>query len=119
MRPALAAVAPHLAALPAGTPVNVNTAPPAILATLAEGLTPDQWAAIVEGRARKPYSTVAEFRARLPEGVRLDGEDGLAVKSDWFYATIEARQGLSVARARALIHRAPGRAGVVVWQTVE
>jgi len=116
---ALAAVAPYLAALPAGTPVNVNTAPPAVLAALADGLTPDQWSAIVDGRARKPFSTVAEFRARLPDGARLDGEDGLAVRSDWFYVTTEARQGLSVARARALVHRAPGRAGAVVWQTVE
>jgi len=117
--PALAAVAPYLAALPGGTPVNVNTAPPAVLAALVDGLNPDQWSAFVDGRARKPFTTVAEFRARLPEGARLDGEDGLAVRSDWFLVTIEARQGLSVARARALVYRGAGRASTVVWQTVE
>ena len=48
--PALAAVAPYLAALPGGTPVNVNTASPAVLAALVDGLNPDQWSAFVDGR---------------------------------------------------------------------
>src|SRR6266545_6563498 len=89
----LAALAPLVAALPRGTPVNVNTAPAEVLAT------------IVADRARKPYTTIAEFRARLPQGVRLANEDALAVKSDHFIVTIEARQGDTLARVRALLHR--------------
>jgi hypothetical protein len=45
----------------------------------------------------------------------------LDVKSDWFEISIEARQGDTIARARALLRRsASGSAWpVVVWQTVE
>ena len=104
--PALAAVAPYLAALPGGTPVNVNTASPAVLAALVDGLNPDQWSAFVDGRARKPFTTVAEFRARLPEGARLDGEDGLAVRSDWFLRDHRSAAGpVGGARPRAAVPR--------------
>jgi len=45
----------------------------------------------------------------------------LAVKSDWFVVSIEARQGDTVARARALFRRSAAASEwpTVVWQTVE
>jgi general secretion pathway protein K len=116
---ALAAVAPFLVALPAGTPVNVNTAPPEVLAALVDRLPGDALAALVASRARKPFSTIAEFRSRLPEGASIAADETLAVKSDFFYVTIEARQGATVARARALLRRRGSEWPGVVWQTVE
>ncbi len=71
---ALAAVAPFLSALPAGTPVNVNTAPAEVLATIVDGLDSDGLAALVAGRAQKPFATIAEFRSRLPQGATLSSE---------------------------------------------
>jgi general secretion pathway protein K len=118
-QPALAAVVPFLAALPAGTPVNVNTAPAEVLASIVDKLSGDALASLVAGRARKPFTTVAEFRARLPEGATLGSDEGLSVKSDFFYVTIEARQGSTVARARALLRRRASEWPEVVWQTVE
>ncbi len=115
----LAAVAPFLAALPAGTPVNVNTAPPEVLAAVVDKLTGEGLAALVASRAQKPFTTIAEFRARLPEPASVIADDTLSVKSDYFYVTIEARQGLTVARARALLHRRGGAWPDVVWQVVE
>jgi general secretion pathway protein K len=117
--PALAAVAPFLSALPAGTPVNVNTAPPEVLAAVVDKLDGDALARLVASRVQKPFTTVAEFRARLPEPASVVADDTLAVKSDYFYVTIEARQGLTVARARALLHRRSGAWPDVVWQVVE
>jgi general secretion pathway protein K len=116
---ALAAVAPLLSALPAGTPTNVNTAPPEVLAAIVLNLGGDGVAALVAGRAQKPYTTVAEFRARLPQGSTLAGEESLDFKSDQFYVTIEARQGRTLARARALLHRGNGEWPAVIWQVVE
>jgi general secretion pathway protein K len=117
--PALAAVLPFLAALPAATPVNVNTAPPEVLAAIVESLSGDALATIVTGRAGKPFTTIAEFRARLPDGASLRGDEALAVRSDFFYVTIEARQGTTRARARALLRRAGSQWPAVVWQVVE
>ena len=66
-------------------------------------------------------SSVADFRARLPSaGIAID--DALVtVTSSWFEVSIEARQGDTLARARALLKRAtaPGTWPIVVWQTVE
>ena len=70
-------------------------------------------------RKQKPYTTVAEFRARLPQGVHLASEDMLDVMSRFFEVTVEARQGASVARARALVRREPDHWPIVVWQVVE
>jgi general secretion pathway protein K len=116
---ALAAVAPFLSALPAGTPLNLNTAPPEVLAAVVDNLTAERSAALVAARAQKPFTTVAEFRARLPEGATLPGEEALAVRSSNFYVTIDARQGETRARARALLRRSGGTWPVVVWQVVE
>jgi len=115
----LAAVAPFLTALPAGTPVNVNTAPPEVLAAIVDKLTGDGLARLVASRAQKPFTTVAEFRARVPPPATLTADETLNVKSDYFYVTIEARQGKTVARARALLHRRSGEWPDVVWQIVE
>jgi general secretion pathway protein K len=115
----LAAVAPFLSALPAGTPTNVNTAPPEVLAAIVDNLGSNGLAALVAVRARTPFASVAEFRARLPQGATFTGDESLSVKSDYFYVTIEARQGATLARARALLRRGAGEWPVVVWQLVE
>lgn len=119
--PSLAAVSPFLAALPAGTPLNVNTAPPEVLATLFKDAGSGAVAAIVAARAQRPFGSVADFRSRLPAGVTLSSEASLAVRSDFFYVSVEARQGTTIARARALLRRgASGSAWpAIVWQVVE
>jgi hypothetical protein len=42
-----------------------------------------------------------------------------AVKSNYFYVTVEARQGATLARARALLNRSGSKWPVIVWQVVE
>ena len=116
---ALSAVLPFLSALPTGTPVNVNTAPPAVLAAIANNLVGERLDAFVADRARKPFTTVAEFRSRLPEGATLASDIGLSVGSRYFYVTIEARQGATRSRARALVRRGGGEDSAIIWQIVE
>ncbi len=115
----LAAVLPFLSALPAGTPVNVNTAPPEVLRAVVDRLDGERLEALVADRARKPFTTVAEFRARLPDGAALASDLGLSVRSNFFYVTIEARQGTTRSRARALVRRGGGGPPTIVWQIVE
>lgn len=116
---ALDAVAPFLSALPAGTPLNVNTAPAEVLAAVVDGLRGEGLAAFVGSRAEKPFATIAEFRTRLPRGATLATEVALAVKSSYFYVTVEARQGTTLARARALLQRTGNTWPGIVWQVVE
>ena len=116
---ALVAAEPLLAALPQGTPTNVNTAPPEVLAAIVDNLSGSALATLTASRAQKPFATVAEFRARLPAGATLAEEDALSVKSEYFLVSVEARQGITVARARALVRRAGGVSPAVVWQIVD
>lgn len=118
---ALAAVAPFLSALPAGTPVNVNTAPPEVLAAIVKDMRNDAVPTLVTSRAQKPFTSIADFRSRLPNGANLDNDSGLAVRSDFFLISVEARQGTTVARARALLRRSGGLNAwpTIVWQVVE
>jgi len=115
---AVAALLPFLSALPTGTPVNVNTAAPEVLATIVENLDAERLEKLLADRARKPFTTIAEFRARLPDGATLASDVALAVASSYFLITIDARQGTTHSRARALVRRG-GAASSIVWQIVE
>ena len=104
-------------ALPAGTTLNVNTAPPEVLAAAIPGLSAD--ARIVAERARKPFATLSDFRARIPSGATIPNETTLGVGSSYFLVSVRARQGETLAQARAVLRR-DGRAWpIVVWQTLE
>ena len=117
----LATVAPFLAALPAWTPLNVNTAPREVLAAVFGSAGNDTVAAILAARAQRPFNTIADFRARLPQGAVSPDDVSLAVRSDYFLVSVEARQGTTIARARALLHRGGGGRAwpEVVWQVIE
>ena len=115
----LAGLAPVLTALPTTTRVNVNTAPPEVLALVARGLEGDALAALVADRARKPFGSVGEFRSRLPSGASAPDDALLAVRSEYFLVTVRARQGEAIAQGRALLRRRSEGAPGVIWQTIE
>jgi len=115
----LATLAPLLTALPAATRVNVNTAPPEVLALLGNGLDGEALATLVAERARKPFASVGEFRSRLPSGASAPDDALLAVRSEYFQVTVRARQGEAIAQGRALLRRRTEGAPLVVWQTIE
>ena len=114
-----AALDSSVAALPAGTLVNVNTASADVLVAAIPELAGENLAAFIADRARKPFTTVAEFRARLPSGAKLGSDAGLAVASSYFLITIDARQGTTHSRARALLRRSGGSRPSIVWQVIE
>ena len=117
----LARLTPFIDALDPPTTINVNTAPPEVLMAAIGGLDATVAATLVANRAKAPFASISDFRARPPGSTLAIDETMLSVKSDWFVVTIEARQGDTAARARALLKRAAtaGDWPVVVWQTVE
>jgi general secretion pathway protein K len=115
----VARLTPFIAALPAGTTLNVNTAPPEVLAAAIPGLDDDALARVLADRASKPYATISEFRARLPSGATIGNDATLGVSSNYFLVSVRARQGEAIAQARALLKRESGEWPAVVWQTLE
>ena len=78
-------------------------------------------ATLIASRTQTPFGSIANFRSRLPRPDLNVDEMILAVKSDWFVVSIEARQGDTVAHARALLRRSAVASEwpTVVWQTIE
>jgi general secretion pathway protein K len=111
---------PLVATVDAPSAVNVNTAPAEVLMAAIGGLDATTAASIVAARAKAPFASVSDFRSKLPASATVD-ETLLSVKSDWFVVSIEARQGDTIAHARALLRRSStaGQWPSVVWQTVE
>jgi general secretion pathway protein K len=108
-------------AVDAPASINVNTAPAEVLMAAIGGLDAGGAAALVAARAQAPFTSIADFRARLARPQLVVDETQLSVRSDWFVVTIEARQGGTLARARALLRRTSSAAEwpIVIWQTVE
>jgi general secretion pathway protein K len=107
--------------LDAPAKVNLNTAPAEVLAASVPGLDAVAAAVLVASRDKTPFASTADFKARLPRPDLAIDETSVDVKSDWFEVSIEARQGDTMARARALLKRSsvPGQWPAVVWQIVE
>ena len=116
----LAAMTRFVTALPDATPLNVNTAPAELLAASIDGVEPAALATLLASRAQQPFQNIGDFRARLPQGASSIGPDSMyTVKSRFFLVSVRARQGDTVAQARALIDRAGSASPRVVWQTIE
>ena len=116
----LARLRPFVTAMPsaAGSAVNVNTAPPEVLAATLEGLALADANVIAAMRVTKPFFTVAEFRSRLPVVIAVN-ELALRVTSDGFVVRVDVRQGEVRAQGVALILREAGAWPRVVWQMIE
>ena len=86
-------LAPHVAALPQGVPLNVNTASALLLSTLGDNLSPGAAESLVELRRSAPFRNSAAFLAQpAMAGTTLQGT-ALAVGSQFFQATSEVRLG--------------------------
>lgn len=96
---------PHVAALPAAdTAINVNTATPAVVRSLADGITQEQ-ARDLGRTGHTGFSTVREFLdSRALAGLAVPAE-GLAVESRYFDARGVVQLGDDVFHFHSLIHR--------------
>ena len=107
---------PFVSALPAFTAVNVNTAPPEVLAAIIEGLGLDGARDLVAKRERAYFRDRNDLLRQLPKGVLVANED-ISVSSDYFMATLRVSIGGAQARGVALLAR--GNTGgwpAIVWR---
>lgn len=116
---AWAAIESSVAALPAGTAVNINTASADVIAAAIPDLAGEKLAAFIAERARRPFTTMAELHERLPRGVAFPEGASFTFSSSYFIVSVRSRQGDSIAQARALLKRDARSWPAVVWQTLE
>lgn len=116
---ALAGLMRYVTALPADTPLNVNTASSEVLAASIANVDATAMTRLIASRAERPFASLAEFRERLPGGASIGDEAMYTVKSRYFLVSVRARQGDTIAQAHALVDRAGSASSRVVWQTVE
>ena len=106
---------PYVTALPGFTAVNVNTAPPEVLAAVIEGLDLGGAQALVAQRDRAYYRDRDDFSKRLPMGAAAAAGD-IGVSSDYFVATLRVTIGGAQARGKALLARTGSGWPVVLWR---
>lgn len=112
-----ARLGPYVSALPAFTPVNVNTAPPEVLAAVIVGLSLGNAQLAVAQRNRAYFRSTDDFLKRLPATTEIEAGD-LSVNTDYFLATMRVTIGGAQARGKALLARGAAGWPVVVWRKV-
>jgi general secretion pathway protein K len=102
--------------LPQPTKVNVNTAPPELIAALAPPLTLGDAAAMVNTRKGAYYRQMADFMAQPQMGVtqRKTAVD-VDVRSDYFLAFSQVKLDRAALDTVSLLSRAPTGLTTVVW----
>lgn len=106
---------PFVTALPRFTAVNVNTAPPEVLAAVVRELDLEDARALTEQRERAYFRNLGEFLARLPPGAAVEGND-ITTASQYFLASVRVTIGGAQARGTALLARDAGGWPAVVWR---
>ena len=106
---------PYVTALPGFNPINVNTAPAAVLAAVVEGLDLGGAQLLVAQRDRAYYRSSDDFLKRLPQGAGAAAGD-IGVSSNYFIATLRVTIGGAQARGTALLARGASGWPDIVWR---
>ncbi|WP_305822756.1 type II secretion system minor pseudopilin GspK [Massilia brevitalea] len=107
---------PFVTVLPEATPVNVNTAPPEVLAAVIPNFSLSEANALVQRRRSAPWRDLQYFMTELGGNTPVPGS--VSVHSDYFIVSSRIRLDRGALNADALIKRAasfgPGSI-TVVW----
>jgi general secretion pathway protein K len=105
---------PFVTALPRFTTVNVNTAPPEVLAAIIGGLNLDGARLLAVQRDRSYFRGPADFSARAPRGLVIPFAD-ISVASEFFMVTVRVTVGEAQARGVALLLRENYGWPAIMW----
>lgn len=84
-------LAPYVCALPSKTPINVNTAGPMVLSSLADGLTPELARQLVLARGDQGFADISNFFSQPVLAGRGELGSNLDVGSQFFLVVSEVR----------------------------
>lgn len=106
---------PYVSALPVFTAVNINTAPPEVIAAAIDGLGLDGARALAEKRDRTYFRDRADLLNQLPKDVQVAAEDA-AFSSNYFMVQLRVTTGRAQARSVALLERADDNWPIIIWR---
>lgn len=113
-----AALQPYVAALPAPSAINVNTAAPEVLMLIGERIDLAEARQLVASRERSWFRDAADVTARLPASARPVNAAGIRTSSEYFAVDAVVRRGRALIEAEAIVHRtAPWPR--IVWQRID
>ena len=95
---------PFVVLLPRRTTLNLNTAPPEVLAASIDGLDLGSAERLVQARERTPFNVPDDAKALLPQGVVLDAKS-VSTASSFFEVHGRLRLGERVLEERSLVER--------------
>lgn len=88
-----AALFPYVTVLPVDTRININTAPPAVLASLSEGLALQEMEQLVKARDSRQYEDVNSFLTEPVFAGRQIDANQLSVNTRFFNLFVRAEVG--------------------------
>jgi len=86
-------LSPHVNALPGTAPININTASPEVLMSLADDMSKADIDGLIEKREDTAYESVEAFLAEEVFAGKNVSDEGLSVNSDYFLLQAEADIG--------------------------
>jgi general secretion pathway protein K len=107
-------LAPFLSTLPAGTQININTAPAMIIASLTDDISPLEAEKMIARRPANGYATIADFLAEPELTASELTENSLTLSSDFFLVQSRASMGRGKNTLFSLLQRRGN--GVTVLQ---
>lgn len=108
-------IRPYIAALPAGTKINICTAPAPVLAALVQGGTDFGDVELLESNRRDGcFPTIADLQATLDTSVFQALNPAISETSNWFRAVTAVRIGTSELTLYSLIERSSAGGGRTV-----
>jgi general secretion pathway protein K len=106
-------LAPFIAALPARTAINVNTAPKELLMALADSITDDDAQQLLDARGDSGFASVDAFVAQQAVAGRGAKPEGLSVATDYFLLDAATQFGRGQTHLYSLLARNAGGINVV------
>jgi general secretion pathway protein K len=109
-------IRPFVTALPGRTTVNVNTAPPEVIAAILPEVSTTRIAQMAKERVSRPFKTRDQIAAWAKEAPAGNVTDNLDVKSGFFRVRIQVAQDDVQVATDALVQRTQAAVTSVVWR---
>lgn len=109
-------LAPLVTVLPRPTPINVNTAPAAVLVAAIPGLGLDEAQSLVESRDETPFNSLTEIKERLSRSELNFESANLSIGSSYFYVVGSAKGSEMRMGLNALVSRDGKAKPYIVWR---
>ena len=106
-------MAPFISTLPTSAPVNVNTAPAAILMCIAEGIGKSDAESLIRHREETPFKNVAGFLTHDALAGRSVSAEGLATGTKYFEVHSEVQMERARVQLLSLLSRQGGAVRLV------